>query len=198
MEHKLIKTDNYLLVVSDEEIKEKDYIYWNNKVFKAIETTYLPTTKKIICHKPLNSAPYLDGVDVLPEFEDEVIGKPLDDYIRNKHTQEECIGFIDGYQKAKETYKYTEADLRKAVELARKGSVKDTYNGYGRPTEPRFVLDNQSTDEIIQSLKQPKLPIAFDSAAYGIGNDEDGRAVSEPRKITNSEGRREWVGTYKF
>lgn len=29
--------------------------------------------------------------------EGEIIGKPLEDYIRDKHTQEECIGFIDGY-----------------------------------------------------------------------------------------------------
>lgn len=28
--------------------------------------------------------------------------KAVDNYIREKHTQEECIGFIDGYEKSQE------------------------------------------------------------------------------------------------
>ena len=40
-----------------------------------------------------------------------VIGKPLDDYIREKHNQDRCMGFIDGYKKCKETYKFTEEDM---------------------------------------------------------------------------------------
>lgn len=33
--------------------------------------------------------------------DDKPIGQPLDDYIRDKHTQQECIGFIDGWEACK-------------------------------------------------------------------------------------------------
>lgn len=44
----------------------------------------------------------------------ETIGKPLDDYIRSRHTQEECIGFIDGWhaRKDSEPILYTEEEAK--------------------------------------------------------------------------------------
>jgi len=44
----------------------------------------------------------------------EVIGKPMEDYIRAKHTQEECIGFIDGWNTAKEKL-YTEKEVEELL-----------------------------------------------------------------------------------
>lgn len=38
----------HLYILSDDEIKEGDWIYWNNKVVKAIDTVYTNSTKKII------------------------------------------------------------------------------------------------------------------------------------------------------
>ena len=70
MAHNLIKTENYLLVVDDSEIKVGDWIRWDNKITKAIDTTYLPTTKKIIAHLPLNHLPVLKGVPLLPPCSD--------------------------------------------------------------------------------------------------------------------------------
>jgi hypothetical protein len=67
-------------------------------------------------------------------------------------------GFFSGFQKAMELNKdkvFTLEDMKRAIDKAKQGSVKETHNGYGRPTEPRFVLDDLSYDEIIQSLKQP-------------------------------------------
>ena len=72
MEHKIIKTDDYLLIVSDYEIKEKSkdwfYSFETGKVYDT--KTYLSTVscKKIICHLPLNSSPILEGIDLLPDF----------------------------------------------------------------------------------------------------------------------------------
>ena len=68
MIHKLIKTDNYLLVVDDLEIKEGDWflntlqknVYKNNIKYYNVDKDYL---KKIIAHLPLNNSPILEGVN---------------------------------------------------------------------------------------------------------------------------------------
>ncbi len=120
----IIKTDNYLLIVSDEEIKEGDWVvntannYISFSAEEAKDLNRFTHVKKIIAHLPLNGEGTLWGVDLLPPLEDEAIGQPLVDYVNSKHTQEECIGFIDGYNKAKEKYKYTEEDMRKAWNTA--------------------------------------------------------------------------------
>jgi hypothetical protein len=44
-------------------------------------------------HPELNKE---EGKEDIP-VQENIIGKPLDDYIKAHHTQEECIGFIDGY-----------------------------------------------------------------------------------------------------
>ena len=57
------------------------------------------------------------------------------------------------FQKALEILgdkKFSEEDVIKAIEIARKGSIQEQHNGYGIPTESRFVLDNLPSDEIIQ------------------------------------------------
>lgn len=46
---------------------------------------------------------------------DTVIEKPLDDYIKKKHSQDRCMGFIDGYntRKSEEPISYTEEEVYK-------------------------------------------------------------------------------------
>jgi hypothetical protein len=73
MEHKLINTGDYLLIVNDSEIKEGDWCidhlgklsryYSELKEFKKYFS-------KVISHLP-NNSPILEGVDLLP-LEDEV------------------------------------------------------------------------------------------------------------------------------
>lgn len=78
MKHELIKTENYLLVVDDEGITGLENNIWviqGNRLFMWQNTMALVFSfkpKKIIAHLPLNEAPYLDGVDVLPKIENEV------------------------------------------------------------------------------------------------------------------------------
>jgi hypothetical protein len=97
-------------------------------------------------------------------------------------------GYADGYEKAEETYKYTFEDMMKCWN---KGAM-----------DGRALNDEVHNDVIafnfIKSLSQPKLPIAFESNEYGVGNDENGRPVIESRTFTNSEGRTEWIGNYLF
>ena len=98
MTHKLIKTENYLLVVDESEIKVHDYYFrYNKSVIRCtkIESVFNEAfnkneviiyshgtgdpyqrssdyLKKIIAHLPLNGSPILEGVDLLPSIEDDV------------------------------------------------------------------------------------------------------------------------------
>lgn len=72
MKHKLIKTENYLLVVSDEKpTTEREWVYDTvyGTEFKDVRKATTLDTTKIIAHLPLNGAPYLDGVDLLPDID---------------------------------------------------------------------------------------------------------------------------------
>ena len=66
-------------------------------------------------------------------------------------------GIIVGFQKALELMgdkKFSEEDIKKVVEISRQGLLQETHNGYGVSTGSVFVLDNLSTNDIIQSLQQ--------------------------------------------
>ena len=112
MKHKLIKTDNYLLVVDDSEIKKGDWCLdlGTNKMFKAglsVGDEYKELFKKIIAHLPIN-APILEGVPLLPPLEDEDISNLTFQAYKeqDKWTWGEFKDiFPAGYNKAKEKYK---------------------------------------------------------------------------------------------
>ena len=146
MQHNIIKTENYLFVVDESEIKEGDWcladipagdFYGIVKYNGAFAKHYY---KKIIAHLPINNSPILEGVDLLPPLEDEV-----EKFAKEWNDKGEFISpysFKAGYNKFKEKYKYTEDDL------------KDIW---------KYVLDNRVTyKEYLKSLQQPKIPIAFE------------------------------------
>jgi hypothetical protein len=190
MQHKLINTGDYLLIVDESKINQDDYIYrLSNKELEKANDEWLDDThddwKKIIAHLPLNNSPILEGVDLLPPLEDDIIGKPLDNYIRERHNQDECVGFIDGYNKAKEKYKYTEEDVMKAYDF---GSN---------------ALLGVSKNSLIQSLQQPKMPVGFECEMlqkkpkhtdYGVLISFD----NEPFTVVNTQGLTQWVGEYIY
>jgi hypothetical protein len=79
MKHEIIYTEHYALIVSDEEIKEKDWFFNGEHVLQASRITdiiidtegqwsEIKTSKKVIAHRPLSDAPILEGVPLLPEF----------------------------------------------------------------------------------------------------------------------------------
>jgi hypothetical protein len=77
--------------------------------------------------------------------------------------------YKEGFQKALEILgdkKFSEEDVIKAIEIARNGSMQEQHNGYGRPTESRFVLDNLPSDEIIQSLQQTEWDVEIEMEDY--------------------------------
>jgi flagellar biosynthesis/type III secretory pathway protein FliH len=185
MKHKLIKTDNYLLVV-DDKIEEGDFLLSKEGIIHAnFEWNF--GDKRIIAHLPLNNSPILEGVDLLPPLEDDVEKLANKWAIDNSDITMESNsalnkGFKGGYNKAKEKYKYTEEDMRKAIDMAQEESWDE--GGYlGLEHEP---------NKIIQSLQQPKYPVAFECEM------ERNLVSDKPKTITNSQGQTQLVGTYIY
>ena len=86
-----------------------------------------------------------------------------------------------GYNKAKETYKYTEDDLR------------DIW---------KYIENNRVTyKEYLKSLNQPNLPVAFECEMFSSDDiksvEKDWYKIGESKTITTLRGT-EWVGKYKF
>lgn len=186
MTHKLIKTDNYILVVDDSEINRGEWFY--NPVSNHTGINYSPDgCKKIIAHLPLNGLPILEGVDLLPPYsrhqEDGLkelaeINYPIGDW-----TEEQCLvrrlAFKTGYNKAREKYKYTEEDMRKALLIKHDGLNADYVIE---------VISNKYPTEFECEMK-------YFEVDMGLGEEciEHGQI---PQKITTAQGV-QWVGKYK-
>ena len=160
MTHKTITTDNYILIVDENE--------------------------KPIAHLPLNQAPILEGVDLLPPLEDDVerLAKNFanDSAITN---YEEGInvgkyqGFISGYNKAKEKYKYTKEDIKSAIH-------------FGVTHSETIKRGCKDLSEFIQSLSKPKMPIMFKRELAII------MGKGEPIIERNPQGHKLWVGKWIY
>jgi hypothetical protein len=174
MKHELIKRENYLLIVDD--------------------------SKKTIAHLPLNGAPVLEGVDLLPPIEGEagelanIFSNGFQLYLSLDMVGALREGFVSGYNKAKEKYKYPEEDLRKAFNAG-------LMNRYSRTGEA------VAEEEFIQSLQQTKMPVGFECGMEMCENNdvvfEDGSFNKSPyrlekKKIKNLEVQTVWVGKYIF
>jgi hypothetical protein len=224
MRYDLIKTDNYLLICNDSEIKGYYYDDYIKKVRHSGGAEYVENniTKNIVAHLPLNGAPILDGVPVLPQlsnhredkdyslsaakefakshFENLYEKYPLGGKVAIKNIMNvlevgvEC-GHKFGYKEAREKYKFTEEDLRKAIDMAT--TSKNDYK-----------LNFYKPNEIIQSFQQP-MPIAFEcevepeykhigavKEVKGSGDKIKNKNAGKPKTIINPEGIVEWIGKY--
>ena len=165
MKYDIIKTDNYLIIVDDSEIKEGEYYLSkiSNEVFRRskgghwIENYDKKIYQKIIAHLPLNNSPILEGVDLLPPLND-------DDYLDGCEVE-----FINGYNKAKEKYKWTDEDVIKIVEKSRETGLTAEY--------------------LLLSLSQPKYPIGFEQG--NIVNDKTYTSVTR-----RNDDFTLWIGKY--
>jgi hypothetical protein len=208
MTHNIIKTHNYLLIVSDEEIKEGDWHMYSNKdgslngpygFRRFLHNDYRCLNaykcKKLISHLPLNNSPVLEGVPLLPPLEDEVL-ELVQAYVINTPDNEplRVYAFIEGYNKAKEKYKFTDEDIMKAVVF---GYRQNGRNGH---------IDDEEERDFIQSLQQPKMPVAFECEVeriypnpQTISKEYDFDDILIERKTTtNSQGQAVWVGKYIY
>lgn len=183
MTHKLIKTDNYILVVDD-----SVHPYDSSKVGNPL------------AHLPLNGSPILEGVDLLPPYsrhqEDGLEELAEMNYPMCEWAEEQCLvrrlAFMNGYNKAREKYKYTEEDVRKAITMAR--DLEDWQD----------LVWEYEYDDIIQSLHQYPTEFECEMEQYynEVGNDgfefDSSSTIPPPRPktITTAQGI-QWVGKYK-
>jgi hypothetical protein len=199
MEHKIINTGDYLLIVDESEIKDGEWVYVIDENFLARYFYNLNSNyKKVISHLPVNNSPILEGVDLLPpmpyepqEAFEEANKNNTAGIFGTKNNPNADIFFKQGYKKAKEKYKYTEEDLMKAIDMTREYT----------PDVVGFTKD-----EIIQSLNQPKMPVKFVcEMKKDYRKNDDGEPIGlpvhetyKPKTTTNSQGIIQWVGEYIY
>jgi flagellar biosynthesis/type III secretory pathway protein FliH len=186
MTHKLIKTDDYLLVVDDSEIQKGDCYLSPSGIwfYNHLNPNHNKESKKVCAHLPLNGSPILEGVDLLPPIEDEVeeaeraFTEVLDS--ETKQVYDKMIldatehGFIIGYNKAREKYKYTEEDVIRLIEKSRETGLTAEY----------LMLSSQYPTEFeceMESVRQPPPSRGFNVV---------------PITVISAHGV-EWVGEYK-
>ncbi len=215
MRYPVIKTDSYLLIVSDDKIRMGDYYidgyfflrnvvvddseYWSNR----------KDYKKLIAHRPLNNAPYIDGLDVLPPNWRDSGDKDDVEQLAEEHAEHQFKGISDrtsmfeckndfksGYQEAREKYKFTEEDMLQAAKYGYE--FRDTTSFPEHNFEDSCI---NNTKQWLKSRQQPKYPIAFESVDIDVHQDTGlhlKKVGTEPDKITNAEGRIEWVGEWVY
>lgn len=202
MKHEIIYTDEYALIVSDVQIKDVIPFMGKYHLEKGQTINQFPNyltdlsdCKLIIAHRPLTDAPILRWIPVLPAF----IGSQQDDvqqlslkmglefYVGGNYDFEN--GVRKGYNKAKETFKYTEEDLRKVItkckELFTKGVV-------------------YSEEQVIASIQESKRPKYFTIKSTKMNLDEikeQGKGflnANTDKSVTiNSQGQTELIGEYE-
>jgi hypothetical protein len=205
MTHKLIKTDNYLLVGSNDDLRRGwFYCVRKNDIFQdeGEDVHCCNGDIRITAHLPLNNSPILEGVPLLPPLEDEV-EKLAKKHLDSLHNNEDIahpemydayISFELGYNTAKEKYKYTEEDIliirNKLASMLPKGDIS-AWDMIVAASKYTIWFDNY-----IQHLQQPKMPVGFESEdevyMYSINGD-----TMKPKTTTNSQGQTVLVGTYK-
>jgi hypothetical protein len=199
MTHKIIKVDNYLLVVDDSEIKVGDYFYSIRGIVEQAVIDY-PKNEHygvIIAHLPLNGSSILQGVDLLPPIEDGIeeaekaFTEVLDSETKQVYDKMQLDatehGFIVGYNRARDKYGLT---LSKLIDLY----VNET--GYGMDMWSNEENETMSTiAKIIQSFHQ--YPSEFECEMESVRQPPPSRGFSVvPITVISAQGV-EWVGKYK-
>ena len=141
----LIELKDQVLLVAKSEICVGDYITDKFRVWKWNDDCSVLGRKKVI-----SATKSLEGLPLLV-IEDEV-DSIVESEFKIKHPSDETHWkkalWKDGYATAKQTYKFTEEDLRKALRMMTQGSILDDKY------YPVFT-----EDEIIQSLVKKELYI---------------------------------------
>lgn len=209
MKYPTIKTDNYILITSDEEIKLQDWCILFDSVgnlFYDIPQQYTDSKnqhinkylRKVIAHLPLNNSPILEGVTLLPplpneeDFDKKLLTEEYEQALKrggSEYAGGYCEGLFDGFEKAKEKYNITSD---KILDLY----IEET--GYG--------MDMWSKEEnatmlviakIIDSLSQPKLPVGFKCEMVefevDMGLGEECIEYGNYPKIINGVIQGEWI-----
>ena len=180
MKYEIIYTDDYALILSDVQIKDVipfigHYHLEQGQIINQFPNylTDLDACKLIIAHRPLTDAPILGWTPILPSF---------------SWNQQHDVEF---YNKARETYKYTEEDLIKAFKAGHSGAFVKGH------TVPHYK-------EYIESFQESKRPKYFTIKTVKMNLDEireQGKGflnANTDKSVTiNSQGRTELIGEYE-
>jgi hypothetical protein len=229
MIYNLTKTEDFLFVLDNSEIKagvwyflprtQSPHFCGSKESEEELNLERDFGVRKILAHIPINRPKQtLYGLPTLPtlptlleKHEDSIDDmarefywkrNPDKDFAENSRP-DMVIGFVGGYNKSSEKYKFTEEDLKRAIRMAQEQEkVKYSDNEY---------MHTYSEIEIIQSLQQLKYPIAFECEMRtswskevllqmeAIGDNPNNYPfVQCPKTIINSEGKQEWVGKYIY
>jgi hypothetical protein len=107
-----------------------------------------------LLHHSVESNEMIDHIgdaNEMVENYNQIIGKPLEDYVREKHSQDRCMGFIDGYNKAQENL-YTKQDVIDSVVRMYDIFMDDTLEA----KMLRLKGISWHIQNTLESLKQPK------------------------------------------
>jgi hypothetical protein len=226
MTHSIIKTENYLLVGSNDDLRRGwFYCVRKNDIFQdeGEDVHCCMADIRIAAHLPLNNAPTLEEVPLLPPLEDEVENwtlflKPAIEY-KNIYSDASTFDFRKGaeygYNKAKEKYFKSIPDwvyTRLCVYDKRNPDYLpyDEDDLTKKPTncscDNCFYDRTKMAEFIIQSPQQPKYPLAFEcEMEKDFRYNDDGEPIGfppyetdKPKTITNSQGLTQVVGKYIY
>jgi hypothetical protein len=212
----LIETQDYILAVSDEKMKEGDTIYasgglWDGTVTNAKWSDFLVTNcwQKIIAHLPKNNTPELN-LPLLPQIvvEDDVekLAEKANGYAYyGKPNGEKYLafneGFIEGHKAA--TKVYSEEDMIKFAEYCRdvarrEGTYGDEFTNNWELCKEQKIVTTKGLLDSFKSFKQPKTPKWFvaemeDKIALDVHT-----VTGKELKITTINGKTYLVGTYEY
>jgi hypothetical protein len=193
MTHKLIKTDNYLLVVDDSDIKVGDYFYSIREIVEQAVIDYPKNEHHgvILAHLPLNGAPILEGVDLLPPYSrhqedglEDAVMEFKERYGSLGVTDYELSAFSKGYNKAREKFL---SELHTQI-------LDFTHDLKQDPSQHRHF---EGALFGLNRLKYylSKYPTEFECETSG-GIDDFPTDTPKPKTITTKQGV-QWVGRYK-
>lgn len=210
MKTKLIQTKDYLLLIDEEaEIKDKEIVtdsYGNIRSFADLSFLGLgydiTTIHKVVAYHPLTKEAEELDLPLLPPFEEVDVEKlALKTYHIDsvetldlppfENTKNSVEGFIEGY-KAAQSKQFSLEDIKKAYR-----------SGFNRGNSS-FPEDYYSEEELVQSLSTQQLPTEFFPDTEFVNEDYEPAGCDFPdrkevlKTITNSEGKEELVGTYKY
>jgi hypothetical protein len=207
MIHKIIKTDDYLLVLgknykSDsfpylvaEKLTTGDYQLWQVDNPNDVDE---PNQFEILSHLPLNGSPILKDVSLLPPIEDDNVEQLAYKWFVTAHKKKTIFDlgwvniFTGGYNKAREKYKYTEEDVRHALFDLADVLFNNCQHGITEEDCGKY----QSI--ILQSLHQYPTEFECETEPYTVGEMSKmplGTVNQKPKTITTDQGI-QWVGKY--
>jgi hypothetical protein len=220
MIYNLTKTEDFLFVLDNSEIKEGVWYFLprtqsphfcgSKESEEELNLERDFGVRKILAHIPINRPEQtlygLPTLPTLPENHDDSIDDMAREFYWKRNPNKDLaensrpdmvIGFVGGYNKSREKYKFTEEDLKASFAHC----ARYAANCMMTDKEVDFYGEWENYLKNIQSIQQIKFPIAFECEFYDIQvkNINTHELIKGRMKtVTNSEGRTEWVGKYIY